>query len=65
MIPNGLIVFPEGDLISKIAYACVDITNCLEDAWLRLRFAEIVSQIITSDNAIGGLNPSRPIPFSV
>ena len=23
----------------------LDITNCLEDAWLRLRFAEIVSQI--------------------
>src|ERR1700730_13623605 len=35
------------------------------DAWLRLRFAEIVSQIIASDNAIGGLNPSRPILFSV
>jgi hypothetical protein len=51
--------------VQKIAYACVDITNCLEDAWLRLRFAEIVSQIIASDNAIGGLNPSRPIPFSV
>jgi hypothetical protein len=32
---------------------------------LRLRFAEIVSQIIASDNAIGGLNPSRPILFSV
>jgi hypothetical protein len=32
---------------------------------LRLRFAEIVSQIIASDNAIGGLNASRPILFSV
>jgi hypothetical protein len=51
--------------VQKIAYACVDITNCLEDAWLRLRFAEIVSQIIASDNAVGGLNPSRPILFSV
>jgi hypothetical protein len=30
---------------------------------LRLRLAEIVSQIIASDNAIGGLNPSRPILY--
>jgi hypothetical protein len=30
---------------------------------LRLRFAEIVSQIIASDNAIGGLNPLKTDTF--
>jgi hypothetical protein len=55
----------EQEVAEKNSIRLVDITNCLEDACLRLRFAEIVSQIIASDNAVGGLNPSRPILFSV